>query len=141
MNRKKRQRFPLNILKMKKCSIVIAFFTVILSLSGCKAPYPFMDKGELYYPPYEKLTPQQMIQRQYVLDHKNLDSRTKNAILSGSIFQGMTTDEVIASWGEPDNKSTAKTPQGHIAQWIYNTGDYLYFLNGILYENKKQLTY
>lgn len=37
----------------------------------------------------------------YVSNHLELDSITKNYILNGIIAIGMTKEEVIASWGEP----------------------------------------
>lgn len=120
---------------LKIYTVLIALFL----LNGCKAPYPFMDKGELYYPPYKNLTPDQMRQRDYLMENPKTDSRTKNAILSGSIFIGMSQDQVFASWGKPDHKSNTKTPRGFISQWIYESGDYLYFLNDVLYDNKKKL--
>lgn len=133
----KKQNIPLSILLLQKCLIIIVFFAAAVFITGCKAPYPFMNKGELYYPPYKHLTPEQMRQREYILNHKDLDARTKNAILSGSIFKGMNTEEVIASWGKPKTKSSARTPRGIISQWVYDSGDYLYFTQGILYDNKK----
>ncbi|MCC7041085.1 MAG: hypothetical protein IT516_12325 [Burkholderiales bacterium] len=46
---------------------------------------------------------------------------------------GMTQDEVLASsWGKPHHVNTTTTSYGVREQWVYDSGNYLYFRNGIL---------
>ncbi|MCH8029979.1 MAG: hypothetical protein IH874_08625 [Candidatus Dadabacteria bacterium] len=78
----------------------------------------------------------------YVNAHTELDSRTKQAILNGKIFVGMTQEQVLASWGRPGeygiggiNRSVGSL--GVHELWIYYDYKhmpwfYLYFDNGTL---------
>ena len=45
---------------------------------------------------------------------------------------GETTDQVVASWGKPRNINETITAAGKSEQWVYGSGQYLYFDNGIL---------
>lgn len=44
---------------------------------------------------------------------------------------GMTTDEVLRSWGEPRSKTTRITVSGRVEIWQYSSSD-LGFMNGLL---------
>jgi hypothetical protein len=51
----------------------------------------------------------------------------------GNIAIGMTETQVINSqWGRPKYKKTSTYQWGTYAQWVYESGNYLYFDNGIL---------
>jgi hypothetical protein len=53
----------------------------------------------------------------------------REAILNKKVTLGMSTDDVIASWGKPDHVNTTVTASGKHEQWVY--GDqYLYFEDG-----------
>jgi hypothetical protein len=46
---------------------------------------------------------------------------------------GMTQQDVIdSSWGRPNSTNTTTTRGGVRAQWVYGSGNYLYFEDGIL---------
>ena len=45
----------------------------------------------------------------------------------------MTMKEVLASsWGEPKDKNITITENYRDEQWVYSSGNYLYFTDGIL---------
>ena len=54
------------------------------------------------------------------------------AIEEGKVFIGMTAEQARMSWGKP--KEINKTITGNVKheQWVYGSGSYLYFDNGIL---------
>lgn len=46
---------------------------------------------------------------------------------------GMTADEVLmSSWGRPEHVNRTIRARGSSEQWVYGSGNYLYFENGIL---------
>lgn len=46
---------------------------------------------------------------------------------------GMTKEQVIASsWGKPRDVNRTQTEYGLTEQWVYGSGNYLYFRNGVL---------
>ena len=55
----------------------------------------------------------------------------REAILAKKVGLGMSTDDVIASWGKPDHVNTTLTAYGKTEQWIYGDA-YLYFDDGRL---------
>ncbi|MDP8212068.1 MAG: hypothetical protein P9X22_02100 [Candidatus Zapsychrus exili] len=57
--------------------------------------------------------------KQYVQKHPQLDEYHKKAILGGSICKGMTAEEVIVSWGQPDKWGKAGFFSSAEIEWIY----------------------
>jgi hypothetical protein len=55
----------------------------------------------------------------------------REAILAKKVGLGMSTDDVITSWGEPDRVNTTVTAYGKTEQWIYDD-TFLYFDDGRL---------
>jgi hypothetical protein len=55
----------------------------------------------------------------------------REAILAKKVGLGMSTDDVIASWGKPDHVNTTVTAYGKHEQWVYGN-TYLYFNDGRL---------
>jgi hypothetical protein len=55
----------------------------------------------------------------------------REAILAKKVGLGMSTDDVIASWGRPDHVNTTVTAYGKHEQWVYGN-TYLYFEDGRL---------
>ncbi|MHC4550841.1 MAG: hypothetical protein ACYTEZ_18960 [Planctomycetota bacterium] len=53
-------------------------------------------------------------------------ARVKEAIKSGEIRYGMTTSEVLASWGKPARKSTTRHRGRRVTVWAYAFTD-VYF--------------
>jgi hypothetical protein len=54
------------------------------------------------------------------------------AIKIRRILIGMTADQVVLSWGEPEKKNQTTTASGTSEQWIYPEGQFAYLDNGIL---------
>lgn len=59
-----------------------------------------------------------------------------DAIKAQKVFIGMGKDQVILSWGQPDDVNKTITGKNTYEQWVYNKGNYkysyLYFENGKL---------
>jgi hypothetical protein len=55
-----------------------------------------------------------------------------NAIESEKVFVGMTADQAKLSWGEPEVINKTTTGKMRLEQWVYRSGNYLYFENGVL---------
>ena len=77
----------------------------------------------------------------YVVQNPQLPEDIKNLISNKKIRIGMTTEQVLLSWGKPcpsreDGDCINRTvgAWGVHEQWIYNypNGPYLYFENGVL---------
>ncbi|SCW84542.1 MORN repeat-containing protein [Paenibacillus tianmuensis] len=61
----------------------------------------------------------------------------KAVIRQQKVRIGMTQDQVLMSWGKPDDVNTTTSSFGTFEQWVYRgssigTGNYLYFTNGVL---------
>jgi len=60
----------------------------------------------------------------------------KEAIRNKQVMIGMTKDDVIASWGRPDDINRSISASGTSEQWVYERGDYdsqyVYFDNGVV---------
>lgn len=66
---------------MKFINLFLAVMMIVAGFSSCAAP----------------------VQRRqhYAASHKNLHPRLKDAVLRGSVVEGMTSRDVRASWGKP----------------------------------------
>jgi hypothetical protein len=53
-------------------------------------------------------------------------------IYSGSVRIGMTKDMAISSWGKPQSIHRTIIIGSITEQWVYNSGNFLYFTNGRL---------
>jgi len=113
-------------MKMKRGINVFRVMVFLnLLLLGCGAMLAKMDTDR---------------RQQYVGAHPELDQRTREAILNGKIFIGMTRVQVIASWAMPYDTNRTVGSWGVHEQWIYGdytrygikNARYLYFENGIL---------
>ncbi|MCK5215497.1 MAG: hypothetical protein KAR05_09100 [Candidatus Omnitrophica bacterium] len=72
--------------------------------------------------------------RQYfVMQNKSWSEDVKELILKANIAIGMTREQVLVSWGEPDDINRTGGGYGVHEQWVYDRSEtYLYFENGIL---------
>ncbi len=59
-------------------------------------------------------------------------AKVEAAIANGEVFIGMTGEQCIRAWGQPEKVNTTDTARGHHSQWVYPGGRYVYFENGIL---------
>ena len=81
------------------------------------------------------LPPDPMARRHaYLRAHPELDPVSRDAILSGQVWEGMLADEVIASLGEP---TQVEAGTGTTERWVYPGEQnlpltFLYFEEGIL---------
>ena len=76
----------------------------------------------------------QMMSELRTVDRKN---RLEEATRQGRIFVGMSSDDVIKSWGKPDKINKTLTSNNRREQWVYRRGrigndDYVYLENGIV---------
>lgn len=55
-----------------------------------------------------------------------------NLILSGKVRIGMTKEMVKLSWGEPKEINETFLKNSKSEQWVYSSGNYIYFTNNIL---------
>jgi hypothetical protein len=55
-----------------------------------------------------------------------------DAIRDGETFIGMTEQQVLRSRGKPSDINQTIIPTGSREQWVYGSGSYLYFRNGVL---------
>ena len=63
---------------------------------------------------------------------KKWPKRVWTAIDKGSVFIGMTSAQAEESWGKPDDVNRTTSRSGVSEQWVYESGSYLYFQDGIL---------
>lgn len=113
---------------------IIVWVLILLTLSGC------VTAESLKKLPDEKLRyssgfyAENMYRREVVSRHPNWPEKTRQAILEGSVFVGMTKEQVRASWGEAYEVNRTLTQYGVHEQWVYGIYKYsfLYFDDGIL---------
>ena len=70
--------------------------------------------------------------REFVARHPELDEKSRNAILSGSVVLGMVAEAVTASIGKPVEVNRTVGSWGVHEQWVYPRNVYLYFEDGVL---------
>ncbi len=66
----------------------------------------------------------------YLFRHPKTTPAVRDLIMQGKVAAGMTTDEVVASWGEPSRKYRPPGDKNAPEQWIYTRETYLYFEGG-----------
>ena len=99
----------------------------VLLLQGCANVSPITRKDN----PITR-------RKDYVQKHPELKENIRQAILEGKVRLGMTKEQVIASWGEPYNKSTFGSVWGTTEQWTYGTC--LYGCTILDFDNQGKLT-
>jgi hypothetical protein len=67
----------------------------------------------------------------YVATHTQLTPEIREMILKGQVNIGMTTNDVVAAWGEPDRRTHSQYTFGTADFWTYG-GTHLSFQNGVL---------
>ena len=70
-------------------------------------------------------------------DPESREAKVGSAIARGKVFVGMTSEEVIRSWGKPDRINRTVTARTITEQWIYENDSisdrqYLYMEDGVL---------
>lgn len=83
----------------------------------------------------DALTINELLDRMYLKlpgKFKKLSKKVANAIENQQVVLGMTSDQAIASWGEPSSVNRTAGSWGMHEQWVYGDKTYLYFKNGKL---------
>ena len=66
------------------------------------------------------------------LEIKGYPLKIRKAIAEEKIVLGMTKRQLILSWGKPESINSTVTAAGRNEQWVYGSGWYVYFTNGIV---------
>lgn len=74
--------------KLFLITIIVFSSLFVLTIAGCAANGPL-------------LKPSQKTRSQYVERYSELTAEIKQAILRGKVIEGMTKEDVMASWGRP----------------------------------------
>ncbi len=117
---------------------------LIIFLGGCMTALG-------YDPTYKPITPQEQYQasqdipilveeikrkqraptRIEKIKSKNWSSRITDKVINRKVILGMTKEQVIASWGRPNDINRSVGSWGVHEQWVYDN-KYLYFEDGVL---------
>ena len=62
----------------------------------------------------------------------NWSEKVWNAIEEEKVFVGMTSEQAKLSWGNPKSINRTHTGTSIHEQWVYGSGNYLYFEDGVL---------
>jgi len=67
-------------------------------------------------------------------ERKRAAAHAKAQAAKPGVQIGMSGEQVIktTSWGRPDRVNRTTTTHGTLEQWVYRSGGYLYFRNGVL---------
>lgn len=89
------------------------------------------------HPPYRSTKEEKAIlRREMVNRHPEWSEEVKESVLEGKVFIDMTKEQVLASWGKPDDINRTVTKFGTHEQWVYNYGiginTYLYLENNVV---------
>lgn len=68
-----------------------------------------------------------MLRKEMVNRNPNWPENIKNAILTGKLVIGMNKDQVLSSWGTPDNVNTTTMENFITEQWVYSREDQVCF--------------
>lgn len=63
---------------------------------------------------------------------KKYGETISNLITNKKVKIGMTKEMCLEAWGKPNRINNTINSKGTYEQWVYDTGNYLYFNNGIL---------
>lgn len=69
---------------------------------------------------------------EYAAEHPELSSEYKEAILNGSLINGMNEEQMVASVGHPKRTQILTVEPVRSEVWIYRNGIYAYVHMGIL---------
>jgi hypothetical protein len=71
-------------------------------------------------------------ERESAIRARGWPASVTQAAVDKKVIIGMTTEQVVAAWGRPYNINETITARGKSEQWVYGSGQYLYFDNGVL---------
>ena len=97
-----------------------SFWLLIKSMDGSKKGYIRHDNGSRDYQHYLEEEPFE----------PSWDEDLIQIIKDQKIKIGMTSKQVMLSWGKPEDINRTVTTYGTSEQWVYGMGTYVYFENG-----------
>ena len=80
-------------------TIVMSCTIFLLSITGCAAISKPLVKSN------------QSFRQEYVNNHSELSKEIKQAIINAKVIEGMTKEQVVASWGKPSKINEPFTNQ------------------------------
>lgn len=84
--------------------VSLYFFILTIFLIGCNKPKE------------QPISPQE----KYISSNPDTPEDIKTAIREGTVKIGMTSEQVIASWGEPQKIDVFSSEENSYKRWIYN---------------------
>ena len=69
-------------------------------------------------------------QEKYIKDHPELSDDMKKNILDETVAIGMTEEQVIASWGKPEDIQVFASEYNSYKRWIYKNRPKVYWTDG-----------
>jgi len=77
------------------------------------------------------------LRAKYLEETKNAADSAEKAVKAAKKKEGVTIgmsqrDALDSSWGKPEHINTTTTASGTSSQWVYGSGNYLYFTDGVL---------
>lgn len=112
-----------------------AVFILLVSVfSGCasRSSISLASEKKLYFTSQTSEKKKAARRKEFVNRHPEWTEQVRQAVLVGNVLEGMTTDQVLASYGKP--LEILKTPENSGRDhelWIYTTS-YLTFDSGAL---------
>lgn len=105
--------------KMEYMKVIIT--ALILAITACTWVEPIKKPTDNSLITCDTNCQDEKRRRTYLVQHPNLSTELKNAILEGRVLIGMSKDQVIAAIGRPDQRQDTSTWAAR-EQWIYNAG-------------------
>ena len=80
----------------------------------------------------KKVEVQQQVsaQEKYVQAHPDLSDEMKKTILDETVCIGMTEEQVLASWGKPDDIQVFSSEYNSYKRWIFKNRPKVYWKDG-----------
>lgn len=93
-----------------------AFYILVKRNTGETGYYPYLESNLSFSNPFPKAWGKTIIE----------------AINKRSVRIGMSKEQAIMAWGKPDKVNKTISEKNINEQWVYSSGGYLYFDNGLL---------
>ncbi len=107
-----------------RIALVLSLVFAVVLNSGCNLLKTKRREGIKGWIDYGEWTPfkfqHDMRREKYVLEHPETAKEIADCILKGQVMEGMSMDEVRASWGEPTEKQITTGDDGLVYElWYY----------------------
>jgi len=121
-----------NTRTLQAARCVVLLITILVLSSGCATTRArFGAAWGKAWQEYKEANPRQYPatrRQKYIKEHPGLRAKTQEAIRGGFITVGMTTEEVRASWGNPNAHRERISGYNTYTQWRYGKYRYRYNL-------------